>query len=158
MKELVAFFSWSGHTLDIAAKLAKKTRADLFRIEREIPYSTDYNTCAYTEAKEEADRHLRPAIRQPLPDLQGYDAVILAFPIWWYGAPQAVLSYLQQVDMSGKQIVFFGIHRGSGLGGIPEQIQERQPNARVIASFTVECQTDNEKAASDMNDFHNTLE
>ena len=55
MRTLVAYFSWSGNTKEIAERIARKTHGKLFRIEREIPYSTDYNTCAYTEAKEEAD-------------------------------------------------------------------------------------------------------
>ena len=81
MKTLVAYFSWSGNTIPIAEKLAKKTHGELFRIEREVPYSTDYHTCAYEEAKEEADKHLKPTIKGPLPDLVGYDAVMIAFPI-----------------------------------------------------------------------------
>ena len=56
MKTLIAYFSWSGNTVQIAEKLARKTKGDLFRIEREIPYSTDYHTCAYKEAKEGQQR------------------------------------------------------------------------------------------------------
>ncbi|MBQ8086823.1 MAG: hypothetical protein IJ234_00155, partial [Clostridia bacterium] len=61
MNTLIAWFSWSGNTERIAREIAQKTGGDLFRIERETPYSSDYNICAYTEAKEEADKHLRPA-------------------------------------------------------------------------------------------------
>ena len=69
MNTLIAWFSWSGNTRDIAERIARKTRGELFRIEREVPYSTDYSTCAYREAKEEADKQLRPAIKGPLPDI-----------------------------------------------------------------------------------------
>ena len=95
MRTLVAYFSWSGNTKEIAERIARKTHGKLFRIEREIPYSTDYNTCAYTEAKEEADKHLKPAILGPLPDLGEYDAVIVAFPIWWYTMPAPVMTFLE---------------------------------------------------------------
>ena len=56
MKTLIAWFSWSGNTRDIAERIARRTRGELFRIDREVPYSTDYSTCAYREAKEEADK------------------------------------------------------------------------------------------------------
>lgn len=84
MKTLIPWFSWSGNTRDIAERIARKTRGELFRIEREVPYSTDYSICAYREAREEADKQLRPAIKGPLPEITDYDAVIIAFPIWWY--------------------------------------------------------------------------
>lgn len=108
MRTLVAYFTWSGNTEEIAERIARKTHGKLFRIEREIPYSTDYNICAYTEAKEEADRHLRPAILGPLPDLGEYDAVIVTFPIWWYTMPAPVKTFLESYpDWQGKKLFIF---------------------------------------------------
>lgn len=108
MKTLIAYFTWSGNTEEIAKTLQKKTGGNLFRIQREIPYSTDYNTCAYTEAKEEADKHLRPSIVGPLPDIAAYDAVILAFPIWWYTSPMPVATFLESYpDWNRKKLFIF---------------------------------------------------
>ena len=108
MNTLIAWFSWSGNTRDIAERIARKTRGELFRIEREVPYSTDYSTCAYREAKEEADKRLRPAIKGPLPDIADYDAVIIAFPIWWYTMPAPVKTFLERwPDWHGKRLYVF---------------------------------------------------
>ena len=108
MNTLIAWFSWSGNTRDIAERIARKTRGELFRIEREVPYSTDYSTCAYREAKEEADKRLRPAIKGPLPDIADYDAVIIAFPIWWYTMPAPVKTFLERwPDWQGKRLYVF---------------------------------------------------
>lgn len=108
MKTLIAWFSWSGNTRDIAERIARKTRGELFRIEREVPYSTDYSICAYREAREEADRQLRPVIRGPLPDIADYDAVIIAFPIWWYTMPAPVKTFLERwPDWHGKRLYVF---------------------------------------------------
>ena len=113
MNTLIAWFSWSGNTREIAERIARKTRGELFRIERfrierEIPYSTDYSTCAYREAKEEADKQLRPAIKGPLPDIADYDAVIIAFPIWWYTMPAPVKTFLERwPDWHGKRLYVF---------------------------------------------------
>ena len=108
MKTLIAWFSWSGNTRYIAERIARKTRGELFRIERELPYSPDYSTCAYREAKEEADKQLRPAIKGPLPDIADYDAVIIAFPIWWYTMPAPVKTFLERwPDWHGKRLYVF---------------------------------------------------
>ena len=108
MKTLIAWFSWSGNTQEIAERIARKTRGELFRIEREVPYSTDYSICAYREAREEADKQLRPAIKGPLPDIAEYDTVIIAFPIWWYTMPAPVKTFLESwPDWQGKRLYVF---------------------------------------------------
>ena len=108
MNTLIAWFSWSGNTREIAERIARKTRGELFRIEREVPYSTDYSTCAYREAKEEADKQLRPAIKGPLPEIVDYDAVIITFPIWWYTMPAPVKTFLERwPDWHGKRLYVF---------------------------------------------------
>ena len=130
MKTLIAYFTWSGTTKEIAEKLARKTHGDLFRIEREIPYSTDYHTCAYVEAKEEADKHLRPAIKKPLPDLDQYDAVMIAFPIWWYTMPVPVMTFLESYpDWEGKKLFVFA----NSYSDIPSQFANALRDAVACA-------------------------
>lgn len=130
MKTLVAYFTWSGNTIPIAEKLARKTRGDLFRIEREIPYSTDYHTCAYEEAREEADKHLRPEIKAPLPELAKYDAVMIAFPIWWYTMPAAVMTFLESYpDWQGKKLYVFA----NSYSDIPSQFANSLRDAVACA-------------------------
>lgn len=130
MKTLVAYFSWSGNTKEIAERIARKVQGKLFRIEREIPYNADYNTCAYTEAKEEADKHLRPAILGPLPDLDDYDAVIVAFPIWWYTMPAPVMTFLENYpDWQGKKLFVFA----NSYSDIPSQFVNALRDAAACA-------------------------
>ncbi len=130
MKTLVAYFSWSGNTIPIAEKLAKKTNGELFRIQREVPYSTDYHTCAYKEAKEETDKHLRPAIKTPLPDLTAYNAVIIAFPIWRYTMPAPVMTFLKSYpDWLGKKLFIFA----NAYNDIPSQFVNAMRDAAACA-------------------------
>jgi flavodoxin len=130
MKTLVAYFTWSGNTAAIAEKIARKTHGELYRIEREIPYSMDYNTCAYKEAKEEADKHLHPAITQPLPDLSQYDVVIIAFPIWWYTMPAPVMTFLESYpDWQGKKLFVFA----NAYSDIPSQFVNAMRDAITCA-------------------------
>lgn len=145
-----------GNLLVMKDIIAERSGADVYSLRVAEPYAPKFEDMMY-RAQEEKESDAVMSFAEALPDLSGYDRIYFGSPVWWYGAPQAVLSYLQQVDMSGKEIVFFGIHRGSGLGGIPDQIEERQPNAKVIARYTVECQTDNQQTAEEFNAFLDTL-
>lgn len=103
-KILVAYFSWSGTSQRIAQNIMNQTGADAFRIERETPYSTDYNETAYGDAKTEADTNARPPIKSPLASVAQYDKIVLCYPIWWHTAPMTVGTFLERYDLSGKQI------------------------------------------------------
>lgn len=130
MKTLIAWFSWSGTTEKIAKRLQKKTGADLFRIEREIPYSKDYQTCAYVEAAEEHKNNSRPAIKGPLPDIDDYDNVILAFPIWWYTAPTPVFTFLESYkNWNGKKIYIIADAYSDDMKQFEDSIRDCRENA-----------------------------
>lgn len=103
-KILVAYFSWSGTSERIAKNIISQTNADSFQIERETPYSDDYNTVAYGEAKEEADNNARPPIKAPLASVEQYDKIILCYPIWWHTAPMTVGTFLESYNLTGKTI------------------------------------------------------
>lgn len=103
-KLLVAYFSWSGTSERIANNIIAQTGADSFRIERAVPYSTDYTETAYGDAKTEADTNARPAIKDPLPSVAEYDKIILCYPIWWHTAPMTVGTFLESYDLTGKTI------------------------------------------------------
>lgn len=103
-KLLIAYFSWSGTSEKQAQAVAAQTGGELYRIERQTPYSSDYNTVAYGEAKDEADTNARPPLLNPLPSLDDYAKVVLCYPIWWHTAPMTVGTFLESYDWSGKTI------------------------------------------------------
>ena len=105
-KVLVAYFSWSGNTAEAAKYIAKKTGADLFRIERVNPYPIDYQPCT-EEAKAEKERGERPAIKSEVKNMEQYDVVLVCVPVWWYTAPMPVFTFLEQYDLSGKTVIPF---------------------------------------------------
>ncbi|MGI5990398.1 MAG: flavodoxin [Lachnospiraceae bacterium] len=106
MKTLIAYFSYSGNTKKIAEQLQEKTNGELFRIETVKPYSSDYQTCAYKEAKQEYEQDIHPAIKKPLPDIAAYDKIIVAFPIWWYTCPKVILSFFEAYPDWQKKTVY----------------------------------------------------
>ena len=103
-KILVAYFSWSGTSERIAKNIIEQTGADSFRIERAVPYSTDYNTVAYGDAQTEAETNARPPIKDPLASVAEYEKIVLCYPIWWHTAPMTVGTFLESYDLTGKTI------------------------------------------------------
>ena len=105
-KTLVAWFSWSGNTEAVVKHIAEKTGADLFRIEREKPYPTQYDHCT-VDAKNEVDNNVFPAIKGIPENFGKYDIVIVAVPVWWYTAPMPVRTFLEKsgLDWSGKTVI-----------------------------------------------------
>lgn len=104
---LIAYFSWSGTTTRLAQHVKERLpEATLFQIERETPYSTDYNTVAYGEAKEEADNNARPPVKNPLSadEMKNFDSIIIMYPIWWHTAPMVVGTFLEAYDLSGVDV------------------------------------------------------
>lgn len=106
MKTLIIYFTMDGHTRNVVDQIEKYIDADEFRVERKKPYDPDYMTYAYGEAKEEAEKNLRPAVKGPLPDITGYDRYIVAVPIWWYTAPMPVLTFLESYKDWGRKPMY----------------------------------------------------
>ena len=71
-------------------------------------------------------------------NLDQYDTVFLGYPNWWYGAPMALLSFLEQNDLSGKDVYLFCSHGTGGLANSVEQITEAAPGA-VISDNIFDC-------------------
>ena len=80
----------------------------------------------------------RPALQENVSNLEQYDTVFLGYPNWWYGAPMALLSFLEQNDLSGKDVYLFCSHGTGGLAGSVEQIVEAAPDA-VISDNIFDC-------------------
>ena len=132
--------------------LKERTNSDVYSLRVADLYASDFGDMM-GPAREQKENNEMLAFQEDLPDFSQYDVIYLGTPVWWYGAPQSILTVLQQADLSGKKIVFFGIHRGSGFAGIPEEILSYQPDAVIVDRFTVECQTSNEETRAQFNAF-----
>lgn len=144
MKPLIAYFSRNGqnyvrgairdlatgNTETVAGLLARLTGADTFRIEPAVPYSADYSQCI-AEAKSDQRRNARPELKNDLPPLDAYDTVYLGYPNYWGTMPMVVMTFLERGDFSGKTILPFCTHEGSGMGQSESDIARHCPGARV---------------------------
>lgn len=129
-KILVAYFSHSGNTKGIAEDIQKKTGADIFEITTVNKYSSDYNT-VLDEAKAEQNDNARPELSSKVENMEQYQTIIIGFPIWWGDMPMAVYSFLDEYDLSGKTVLPFCTHGGSGLCGTDKNIQQEEKDAKV---------------------------
>lgn len=119
MKKLVAYFSASGTTAQIAANLAKAADADLYEIEPAVPYtSADLNWMDKSARStiEMKDKSSRPEIKDTDANIADYDVIYVGFPVWWYVAPTIINTFLEKYDFSGKTIILFATSGGSGFG------------------------------------------
>lgn len=115
----------------MAEVIKEKTDSDIHRITvEENHYPTVYRELADFANAEKAD-NARPKLTSSLTNLDDYDVIFLGTPIWWYTLPMPVFSFLDQYDLSGKKVIPFTAHEGSGLGGAPATIKAEEPLATV---------------------------
>lgn len=126
-----------GHTKVMAGYIAEALGADQYEIVPAEAYPFSYDECC-DQASDELKKDVRPALAGDLPDVSGYDTVFVGCPIWWGSEPMVVRSFLDAVDLSGKTVVPFTTHGGSGLGNVPSNLQARVPGATFIDGKAVE--------------------
>ena len=138
-KNLVLYFSVYGTAKKTAEEIAKLTEAALVEIEPVIPYDSNrgnYNALAAFAKKEHAENR-RPEIKNTI-DISSYDNIFIGYPMWWYTFPMIIYTLFDQYDFSGKTIIPFNTHMGSGDGGTYKTIRELEPNATVLEGLPLE--------------------
>ena len=135
--KLVAYFSASGETAQVAEKLASGIGADIYEIKPEIKYTkADLNWMnkKSRSSVEMNNKSVRPAIITGDVDISGYDTIYLGFPIWWYVAPTLINTFLEAYDFSGREIILFATSGSSGFGNTLQELQPSAPNAHFRES------------------------
>ena len=165
---LVAYFSWAdnavlaedvdavtspsvippGNVQQLAGWVQEETGGNLFSIRVTDPYPSDWDACL-DRANEERGADARPELLENVENLERYDTVFLGYPNWWYGVPMALLSFLEQNDLAGKQVYLFCSHGTGGLANSVELITEAAPAAE-ISDHIFDCYE--EEAASSEED------
>ena len=121
----------------IADMIQSETGGTLFSIRTAVPYSGDRDE-VIDAAAEEQRRDARPELTSHIEDLDGYDTIFIGYPNWWADLPQALYSFFDEYDFSGKTIIPFNVHNGSRFSRTIQTIQELEPGANVIEDgFTV---------------------
>lgn len=119
-----------GNVEYVAHLIADATDADLWRIETEHQYPLEHDALL-DAAADEQDANARPVLVGTVENLEQYDRIFLGFPNWWYDLPMPLYNFLESYDLSGKEIMPFTVHGGSGFSGALNTIAELQPEALV---------------------------
>lgn len=120
-----------GNTEYLANAIREKTGGDLFSVIVKNPYPNDYDKIT-DMGSEEQEENARPELSSHVENMGQYQTVYLGFPIWWYTMPQAMFTFLEEYDFSGKTIIPFTTHGGYGVGSSVEDIQKLCPDANVV--------------------------
>lgn len=135
MKKLVAYFSASGTTKQVATRLAQAIGADIFEIEPTVPYTDedlDWTNKHSRSTVEMGNHNSRPAVKTKLDNISQYDTIFVGFPIWWYIAPTIINTFLEQYDLSGITIVPFATSGGSGMGKTNQYLLPSIKNGKLV--------------------------
>lgn len=130
-KTLIIYYSLSGHTKDIAAKIQKMTGGDMYEIQTADKINT--TPWFYLTLRKQLKEHTYPALSGELPDLSRYDTIFVGSPVWWYTVSTPMLSFLQQADFKGKKVVPFST-QGSNYGTFFEDFAQNARNAQLQKS------------------------
>ena len=134
-KILVAYFSCTGNTENVAKQIATVTNGDLYTIEPTQPYTDAdlrYNDNTTRATKEQHDTTIRPAINKTLDNINQYDVIFIGYPIWWDQAPRVINTFLESYDFSGKTIIPFCTSGGSGIENSVNQLKSTYNNITIL--------------------------
>ena len=123
----------AGNAEILATMIADATKADLYSLKTVKKYPSDYDATVDV-AQEEQDANARPEL-QEIPDMSAYDTVFISFPNWWGTYPMAVATFLDNVDLKGKNVIPICTHEGSRLGRSQSDLEDALPDSNVLDGF-----------------------
>lgn len=115
----------------IAQAIQEAVGGDLFAIETVQEYPGTHEALldfAYQELRQNA----RPELSHEIENLEDYDVIFLGYPNWNADLPMPLYTFLESYDFSGKTIISFVTHGGSGFSRTISTISSLQPNATVV--------------------------
>ena len=135
-KMLVLYYSQTSNTKGVAQEIATKLGADLEEIVPVELYDGDFQA-TIERGKKELDAGVFPEIQPLKTDVTQYDVIFLGYPIWFGTYAPPVITFLNQVDLSGKKLVPFCTFGSGGLESSVKDLAEAEPNAEILPGYGV---------------------
>ena len=145
-----------GRLRAVADMIQENTDGDLFSIQTAVVYPSDGGELI-DYASEEQDEKARPELTSHIEDLDQYGTIFVGFPTWWYDMPQALYSFFDEYDFSGKTIIPFNVHNGSRFSGTIDTIKELELDATVVEDGFTVSERDVAEASEDVAEWLNGL-
>ncbi len=134
-KILVSYFSASGVTKKVAEDIATLLEGDLFEIEPVEEYTVgdlDWRDKNSRSTIEMNNKDFRPQIKRKVDNIEEYSRIIIGFPVWWYTAPTIINTFIEENDLSGKDIYVFVTSGGSGVDGSLKDLRDKYSNLKFV--------------------------
>ncbi|ACL40081.1 conserved hypothetical protein [Pseudarthrobacter chlorophenolicus A6] len=125
-----------GNTEVLAGMISALVPCDVHRIEAADPYPDSYDATVARNVREQ-NQNARPAISNPLPSIDQYDAIILASGIWNVRAPMIMTTFTESYDFTGKTVLPVATHAMSGMGNTMRDYTESCPGAQIRQGLAV---------------------
>ena len=135
-KNLVCYFSATGTTKEVAEKIASIINADLFAIEPVNKYTSedlDWTNKQSRSSIEMVDETSRPAIKNIVANITEYQNVVIGFPVWWYKEPAIIDTFIEENNLSNKQVYVYVKSGGSTVDGSLESLRQKYPNINFVS-------------------------
>ena len=126
-KILVAYFSATGNSKQLAENTAKALGADLYEIRPAKPYSKDdlnYNDETTRATVEQKNDSVRPELADNKAPISNHETIILVHPIWWGQAPRIMDTFVESYDFTGKNMTNICTSGGSDIGTSGDYLQK----------------------------------
>ena len=134
-KILISYFSASGTTRRVAETIATAVNCDLFEIKPKERYTVEDLDWTNKQSRSsiEMNENIKPEIENKISNLDDYEKVVIAFPIWWYKEPTIIDKFLEENDMTGKNIYVFVTSGSSTIDSTYKSLQSNFPNLNFIS-------------------------
>lgn len=129
-----------GNTAVLAEMIADRVDCDVYEIEAADPYTKAYDPTVERNVREQ-ESDARPEIAGALPDVAGYDVVLLGSPVWNVRAPMIMSTFVEGVDLTSTTVLPFVTYAVSGMAGIDEDYRDALPGSDVGAGLAVRGET-----------------
>ena len=137
-KILVAYFSHPGenavvgyvdpgNTQLLGREILRVTGGNEFFINPVNPYPVDYDS-TYEKAANEQKYQARPDYCDDI-RVEEYDVIFLGYPIWCGDLPMVVYSFIEKHNWSGKVVIPFITHEGTGDAGTYDRLKFKMSGA-----------------------------
>ena len=130
----IVYFSATGNTEQVAQYIQEATNGTLIEIVPQEEYTDNdlnYGNEDSRTSREQNSNDARPAIANDI-DVSSYDVIYLGYPIWWGDVPKIILTFLDEVDLSGKTVIPFCTSGGSGIESSMETLKNYNSSVHWI--------------------------
>lgn len=127
----------TGHTARVVGFISDLTGGDRFELVPEVPYPDNYQETVEI-AREELDNNTRPKFKGSIDNIADYNIVFVGGPVWHGCMPMIIRTFYDTYDLSGKTIVPFSTHAGSGLGDCERLARSYYPEGNILTGLAVQ--------------------